>query len=269
MLTALLLSLALDPTEKDVAYASYPETKLDIFVPAGAPAGKAKRPGVLAIHGGGWVNGTKEGVVANLVAPWVEKGFVVANVEYRLAKAALGPAAVQDALAAAEWFRKNAAKYNVDPKRIVVTGSSAGGHLALMVAMANKSAGLGPTGKVAAVVNFWGITDVIEQTEGSGVRPYAIQWLPDSMPDRRDIARRVSPQVYVRKSLPPVFTVHSDADQTVPYDQGVTLVKMLRAVDVDAELYCLKGAAHGFPKDRVGEIYTQVFAFLARRGLMP
>src|SRR3954469_3923056 len=67
--------------ETNIAYDHYPQTVLDVFTP---PNGKAsKRCGVLMIHGGGWVNGTKESMVERWVLPWVDKGCVVANVEYR------------------------------------------------------------------------------------------------------------------------------------------------------------------------------------------
>ena len=67
---------------------------------------------------------------------------------------------------AAQWFRDNAAAYGVDPHKIIVTGESAGGHLALMAAFTPDSANLGPTGDIAAVINFCGITDVSEQIAG-------------------------------------------------------------------------------------------------------
>ena len=207
--------------EANIAYDSYPETKLDILKPKNATG---KRPGVLFIHGGGWVGGSKENVVANFCLPYVLKGFVVANVEYRLAKAALAPAAVTDVLKAAEWFQKNAEKYGVDPKKIIVSGDSAGGHLALMVGLAPKQANLGPPAKVAAVINFYGITDVMDVLEGQNMKAYAVGWIPDSMADRREVARRVSPQSWVRKKLPPTLTIHGGEDPTVPYEHGVTLV---------------------------------------------
>src|SRR5205809_5520546 len=119
--------------EANIPYDHYKETVLDILQPK-APS-KEKRPGVILIHGGGWVNGTKEQRVEYAALKYAQKGFVVANVEYRLAAVATAPAAVTDVLKAARWFQKNAKKYNVDSKRIAVTGDSAGGHLALMVAM--------------------------------------------------------------------------------------------------------------------------------------
>ena len=254
--------------DANVAYDTHKETVLDIFRPAQAGG---KRPGVLFIHGGGWTGGTKESVVQHFVLPFVQRGYVVANVEYRLAKTALAPAAVTDVLKAAEWFRKNAAKYGVDGKKIIVSGGSAGGHLSLMVGLAKKGAALGPTGNVAAVVNFYGITDVADLLEGVNERKYAVTWVPDSLADRREIARRVSPQSWVGKSEPAVLTLHGDADPTVPYDHGVTLTKMLRDAGNDAELISVPKGAHGdFMRNaQAPALWEQIFQFLAKRKLTP
>jgi len=255
--------------DADLSYDAHKETVVDVFRPAAS--GKGKLPGVLFIHGGGWTGGTKESVVPHFVVPFLQKGFVVANVEYRLAKTALAPAAVIDVLKAAEWFRKNADKYGVDAKRIVVSGGSAGGHLALMVGLTKKGAGLGQPAKVAAVVNFYGITDVGDLLEGANERKYAVTWIPDSLPERREVARRVSPQTWVGKNEPAVLTIHGDADPTVPYDHGVTLTKMLRDAGNDAELISVAGGQHGnFMRNaQAAGLWEQIFAFLAKRKLMP
>ena len=255
--------------EAGIAYDTHPETKLDILRPKTATG---KRPGILFIHGGGWVGGAKENVVANFCLPFLQKGFVVANVEYRLAKAALAPAAVSDVLKAAEWFQKNAGKYGVDPKNIIVSGDSAGGHLALMVGLTPGQAKLGAVAKVAAVVNFYGITDVGDVLEGANMRAYAVGWIPDSMTDRREMARRVSPQTWVRKKLPPTLTIHGGEDPAVPYEHGVTFVKMMRDVGNDAELYSVPKGKHGdFLKDPVEGpmVWSAIWEFLGRRGLIP
>src|SRR5206468_2381743 len=110
----------------NIRYGEYKETVLDVYQPkAGADQ---KRPGVIVIHGGGWVEGSKDDYGVRVCSRYVEKGFVCASVEYRLAKAAPAPAAVTDVLNAARWFDSNAKKYRVDTKRVVVTGGSAGGH---------------------------------------------------------------------------------------------------------------------------------------------
>jgi acetyl esterase/lipase len=272
LLLSLLLTASLAPAqipewatiEANIPYDQYKETVLDILQPK-APA-KGKRPGVIVIHGGGWTGGTKESQLQPICLRYVEKGFVVANVEYRLAKAALAPAAVTDALKAAEWFRKHAKKYNVDTKRIVVTGGSAGGHLALMVGMTPKSAKLGPPARVAAVVNFYGITDVADQLDGPNKRTYAVTWLPEQE-GRLKLAGRVSPMTYVRKGLPPILTLHGDADQTVPYEHGVKLTKALVDIGDQAEMITVPGGRHGFPKEKLDELYPNIFAFLKKSGV--
>jgi acetyl esterase/lipase len=252
--------------EKDIPYDRHPQTVLDVYLPQSTARG-AKRCGVLAIHGGGWVNGTKDSVVDRLVLPWLAKGCVVANVEYRLAKAAPAPAAVEDVLKAAEWFRKNAARWNVDDDRIVAVGTSAGGHLALMAGLTPKSARLGPTGNVAAVINFYGITDVEDQLGGENERKYAIMWVPPAE-GRMELARRVSPISYVRKDVPPVLTLHGTADQTVPYEHGVRITKMIRDAGGDAEMISVSEGRHGFPKEKMAELYVQIFEFLNKRGVL-
>lgn len=251
--------------DANIAYDTHKETVLDVFQPAEPAAGK--RPGVIVIHGGGWVGGTKEGQWDNFVRRYLERGFVVANVEYRLAKAATAPAAVEDSLKAANWFLQNASKYNVDKKRVVVTGGSAGGHLSLMVGMTPKSAKLGKPAKVAAVVNFYGITDVGDQLAGTNMRQYAVTWVPDS-PGRIALAHRVSPMTYVRRGLPPILTLHGDADQTVPYEHGVKLTRALNDAGVRTEMISVPQGRHGFPKEKMDELYKDIFAFLQRAGIM-
>lgn len=251
--------------DADISYDTHPETKLDVFQPAGSAAGK--RPAVLVIHGGGWVGGTKEGQWDNFVRRYLEKGFVVANVEYRLAKAAKAPAAVEDSLKAADWLIRNAGKYGIDTRRIVVTGGSAGGHLALMVGMTPKSAKLGKPARVAAVINFYGITDVADQLGGPNLRQYAVTWLPEQQ-GRIELARRVSPMTYVRRDVPAILTIHGDADQTVPYEHGVQLTKTLVQAGAKAEMVSVPQGKHGFPKEKMDELYPQIFAFLERQGVI-
>src|SRR6266852_7550847 len=96
--------------EANIPYDQYKETVLDILQPK--QPSKEKRPGVIIIHGGGWVNGTKEQRVEYAALKYAQNGFVVANVEYRLAAVATAPAAVTDVLKAAQWFHKNAKKYH-------------------------------------------------------------------------------------------------------------------------------------------------------------
>jgi acetyl esterase/lipase len=252
--------------EANIHYDRYPETVLDI-VQARAPA-LANRPGVIVIHGGGWVQGDKESMLAGYCMPFIEHGFVVANVEYRLAKTAPAPAAVIDVLKAARWFLDHAAEYKVDPKRIVATGASAGGHLALMIGMTPESAGLGPSTKVAAVIDFFGIADVADQIDGTNQREYATAWIPEQ-PDRLELARRISPVSYVRKGLPAILAIQGDADPVVPYVQSVRLTNALKIAGDDTELITVPEGKHGFTPDEMEKLWPQIFKWLKKRKVAP
>lgn len=251
--------------EANIPYDQYKETVLDILQPK-APS-KEKRPGMIVIHGGGWVAGTKDQRVQYACLKYVERGFVVANVEYRLAKIATAPAAVTDVLKAAQWFHKNAAKYHVDPRRIAVTGDSAGGHLALMVAMTPHSARLGPPAKVAAVVDFYGITDVADLLEGPNRKQYAVTWVPEQE-GRRELAKRISPMTYVRKDVPPILALHGDVDKTVPYEQSANLARELQSAGASARLITVSGQAHGFPQAVLDQQFEHIFEFLKEKGVL-
>ncbi len=253
--------------------ASNYECKLDVYARRGQPG---PVPTVVQIHGGGWVAGTKEGDVLNLL-PYLEMGFAVVNVEYRMARVALAPAAVEDCRLALRWVFKNAKAYGFDTGRIVVTGGSAGGHLALMTGMLDTTAGFdypkeweqtNPAMKVAAIVNWFGITDVKEILSGPDKQNYAASWI-GSQPDPEKLAERVSPLTYVRKGLPPIFTVHGDNDELVPYTQAVRLNKALEKADVPHKFITIPGGHHGgFTRDQMTMIYGAIRDFLKQAGVL-
>lgn len=248
--------------------ASNYEAKLDLYVTRtpGVP-----RPTLIYIHGGGWTGGTKEGSATGVPA-YLAMGMNVVNVEYRLARVAQAPAAVEDCRCALRWVIQHAKEYGFDVNHLVVSGDSAGGHLALTTGMLPASAGLdrqcpGPDDlKVAAIVNWYGISDVNELLDGPNMKSYAVTWL-GSAPDREQIAKRVSPLTYVRTGLPPVLTIHGDADPTVPYTQSVRLHKALTDKGVPNELMTIPGGKHGVACCNVAQrtdAYTKIREFLTR-----
>lgn len=244
------------------------EAKLDVYTPRGA----GPHPTLLHIHGGGWTGGSRESVILRAM-PFLEMGFAVVNVSYRLARIAEAPAAVEDCLCALRWVIRNAKEYAFDVNRIVVSGYSAGGHLALTTGMVPASAGLdrqcpGPEAlKVAAVVNWYGITDVADLLEGANVRAYAVQWL-GSRADRVEAARRMSPLTYVRRDLPPILTIHGDADPTVPYTHATRLHAALQKAGATTELVTVPKGLHGnFPAPEQIRAVDAMRAFLAKHGI--
>jgi acetyl esterase/lipase len=246
------------------------EAKLDLYLPREATK---PNPTLIYIHGGGWTGGSKEGSVLTFM-DYLEKGWSVVNVEYRLARVSLAPAAVEDCLCALRWVMHNAGTYNFDTNNLVVTGNSAGGHLAMTTGMLPASAGLdrecpGPEQlKVSAIVNWYGITDVEDLLDGPNMKTYAVTWL-SSMENRRDIARRVSPIHYVRSGLPPIITIHGDADPTVPYAHAVRLHEALEKAGVANALVTIPGGRHGgFNREQTLRAYSEIEKFLAVHNLM-
>jgi acetyl esterase/lipase len=246
------------------------EAKLDVY----RPATPGPHPTLLHIHGGGWTGGSREGVVLRTL-PYLQMGFAVVNVSYRLARVAPAPAAVEDCLCALKWIAENAKEYGFDVSRIAVTGYSAGGHLALTTGMIPESAGLdrqcpgAPLPKVAAIVNWYGITDVNDLLAGANRRVYAVTWL-GSLENREAVARRVSPLTYVRKDLPAILTIHGDADPVVPYTHGTRLQASLQNAGVANELVTIPKGLHGnFPRADQLRAMQATRAFLVKHGLLP
>ncbi len=258
------------------------DLKLDVYRPRGTTG---PNPTLVYFHGGGWTNGTKEGSALSLL-PYLEMGWTVVNVEYRLADAAHAPAAVEDCRCALRWVYRNAERYGFDLDAIVVSGNSAGGHLALTTGMLTESAGLdhqcpgdrqrawstGVTStaelKVAAIINWYGITDVVGLIGNPGSSgSFTEAWL-GSASDRRDIARRVSPINYVRPELPAILTIHGDSDPIVPYSQGVRLHQALQEAGVTNQLLTVEGGGHGgFSTTQMQGIFRTIREFLQQQNL--
>jgi dipeptidyl aminopeptidase/acylaminoacyl peptidase len=99
------------------------------------------------------------------------------------------------------------------------------------------------------------------------MKTYAVQWM-GSMPNRVEIAKRVSPLTYVRAGLPPVISIQGDQDPTVPYDHSVRLQDALKKAAVDGELITIPGGKHGgFTRAENQRAYAAIKAFLAKHGL--
>ncbi len=243
------------------------EMKLDVY----RPKVKAPKPlpTLIFIHGGGWRAGTKESYSLR-VLPWLEKGWNVVNVEYRVTSMGRAPAAVEDCRCALRWIIENSEKYSFDKTRIVVSGQSAGGHLALMTGMATKETAFDPNCQgaetdVAAIINWFGITDVGDLLEGKNKTEFASNWIGKDRFDQLDLIKLVSPLTYVREGLPPIITIHGDADPLVPYLHAVRLHEALDKANVPNQLFTVKKGDHGdfSAKDSIAA-YDAIFKFLKK-----
>jgi acetyl esterase/lipase len=159
---------------------------LDVYqVPSAKPT-----PVVIQLHGGGWIRGDRPSGSGSFGA-FFAAGMSVVAVQYRNAIDAPAPAAIEDVRCAMSWIKKNAARYNFDPNRVIAWGGSAGGHLALMAGYAPAS--FNPSGctdqpKVVAVIDMYGASDVAESLTFRGSMDFTHQWLGLDLPLPRDPA---------------------------------------------------------------------------------
>lgn len=262
------------------ATANNTELKLDLYLPRDR---SVPLPTLILFHGGGWVAGMKERNVFWLL-PYLSMGWAVINVEYRIAQNSLAPAAVEDCRCALRWATDNAGRYNLDASKFVLTGTSAGGHLALITGMlpalnvfdrqcpTNDSTrwakGTEPETKVAAIVNWFGITEVADLLDGPHAKHYAIEWF-GSMSNRLELARQVSPLNYVRAGLPPIITIHGDQDNIVPYHHAVQLHAALDKAGVPNQLVTIRGGKHGgFNRQDFVNSFATIREFLRKNSVL-
>lgn len=249
------------------------DLRLNVFTPGPETV---VRPTMLFIHGGGWVHYTKDNMLFKAL-PYLAHGMDVVEVDYRQANQGRAPAAVEDCRCALHWVFKHSAEYGFDRKRIVVGGFSAGGHLALMTGMLDESAGFDdgcaytigqdPV-SVAAIVDFFGPTDVSEFLKSPHVKPWAFEWMA-GVPDRMELAKRVSPLTYVRAGLPPIIMVHGTADGSVPYEQSERLHEALDKAGAQNELVAIPNGGHGaYPDTEKIRAQNEVFKFLIQHGVL-
>ncbi|MBI5689689.1 MAG: alpha/beta hydrolase [Verrucomicrobia bacterium] len=255
----------------DVAYLADDRVeKLDLYLPA-PPAAGVKSPALVWIHGGGWMGGTKnEARAKNICTTLANAGYVAVSIDYRLGAGAW-PTNLHDCKNAVRFLRANAGKYRLDPERIAVAGGSAGGHLALMVALTGGLAELEPVGAatpypgvssaVRCGVNFYGITDVPAwRVKPKAGEPAPANLLRDSTAKVYGVAsleapvlRLASPITHVKASSVPLLTLHGRSDETVELAQAETLDRVAKERGARHELIVLDGIGHTFDLERWGK----------------
>lgn len=245
--------------ELDIPYADTGNRRhrLDIYLPKNRKSDKL--PVIVFFHGGGWFEGDKSEGVGRLMPFLCTGQYAGVSVAYRLSGEVQWPEQIYDCKAAIRWVRANAAKYGLDADRIGVWGMSAGGHLALMLGVSGDvpelEGDLGPheneNSKVAAVVNFFGVSELlaiigqpseIDRARLDAPEAMLIGGLLEESPEK---AKAASPITYVTSNDPPVLTVHGTQDPIVPYDQAVRFDAALRKAGVPSYFVTIRGGGHG------------------------
>lgn len=222
----------------DLSYAANanPRQMLDLYLPA-ARAAEGRLPVIVFIHGGGWVGGSKEAGRVTLLR-FVEDGaYAGVSVGYRLAGEAPWPAPIHDCKAAIRWIRAHADQYGLDPGRIGVVGSSAGGTLATLLGLTDRvrelegtvGPHLGESSRVTCVHNRFGRLNFLAEPESARSAPAQAKALAGRLQtlfggpleDRVDVARRASAINYITPETPPILTTHGTRDTVVPFAQAL------------------------------------------------
>jgi acetyl esterase/lipase len=255
-------------TYLDVEYVpgGHERQKLDIYLPEKKYSKPV--PVIVWVHGGAWQAGNKKNCRSRV---FLKSGFAAVSINYRLSQHAIFPAQIEDCKAAIRYLRANAKKYNIDPERIGVWGSSAGGHLAAMLGTTSdiKDFDTGPnvdvSSSVQAVCDFFGPTDFTKMNDFESSMNHDAANSPESLlvggaiQENKDACKRVNPITYVSRDDPPFLIVHGDKDPLVPHNQSELLYDALKKANVDVKFHTVKGGGHGFRDAQVNRMVWEFF----------
>jgi acetyl esterase/lipase len=237
---------------------------MDLSLDIQMPERRAKRPLVVYVTGGGFIQAPKEAAL-NLRTYVAEAGFVVASIQYRTVRdGANFRDGIADVKSAVRYLRANAAKYGIDPAKVAVWGESAGGYLAAMVGVTNgiKAFDVGndldQSSDVQAVVNKFGASDTsklaadfdthAQQADNAKDNPIAqyIGMTRDThVLDTAIAAAAANPLSYIKASAPPFLSFHGSQDRLISPSQTLILHNALIAAGATSTRYVLDGAGHG------------------------
>ena len=275
---SLLIPLPRHPQVERVRNLTYSEgpgyrLRLDVYRHRDHPTGC---PALLQVHGGGWVLGSKNEQGLPLMLHLASQGWVCVSADYRLSPRATFPDPLVDLKHAVRWIRQDGPVYGVDPDFLVVTGGSAGGHLAALVALTANEPAYQPgfenvDTSVRACVAFYGVYDF---TDRHGLWPHGglakllrQRVRKEALEEAREAYEQASPMSRVGTHAPPFFVIHGDRDTMVPVEEARRFFALLREVIPGKVAYAeIPGAQHAFeifPSVRTVFVVQGVERFLA------
>jgi acetyl esterase/lipase len=248
---------------------------LDVYRGLGCTAGE-RRPVLFQIHGGGWIIGDKKEQALPLMNHMARNGWVCVTANYRLSPAATFPDHLVDCKRALRWIREHVAEYGGDPDFVVVTGGSAGGHLAALVALTPNDPEYQPgfedvDTQIRGCVPFYGVYDFVNRNatyRHTGLLEVLEQRVMKcSQKESPEAWERASPITRVNEDAPPCFLVHGASDTLVPVAEARHFARALasktRAPVAYAELAGAQHAFEIFPSVRTLHTVNAVHRFLA------
>jgi acetyl esterase/lipase len=251
----------------DISYGPQPYEVLDQCLPVGGPK---PRPGIIMIHGGGWVGGDKSHY-EQLCMNYAAQGYVAATINYRLAPQYQWPDQIGDVQLAVRYLRVNASSLDLDPTRICALGDSAGAHLALLLDelqtihsadVASLYSHTSPT--VQCVVDQFGPTDLSELYEENPSVQQNIYDLLDYQVPPAPIYSDASPIDNIDAKMGPALIIQGTQDQTVLPDQSQGLYQALQNDGISAQYISYDGGHEysGLTLSQIDAIMAQINNFL-------
>lgn len=246
----------------DIGYtAGGRRARLDIYRPRG---GKVEgqdlknAPVLVQVHGGGWMIGNKEQQGQLLMNRMSSHGWVCVALNYRLAPKHPFPAQIIDTKKALAWVKEHIASYGGDPSYVVITGGSAGGHLAALAALTPGDSAYQPgfedaDTSVSACVPFYGVYDMAGATGDPAAIAMRDGFLAPMIfkekADDEHIAdfEHASPLLQISADAPDFFVLHGERDTLVSVKQARAFVEKLREMSRASVTYAeLPGTQHAF-----------------------
>lgn len=220
---------------QDIAYddskdADSARNKLDLYL----PKGQKGYPTIVYVHGGGWTRGDRKGA-ARLGQTFAQLGIGVAAVGYRLSPQVQHPAHVQDVAKAFAWVKANIAKHGGKPDQLYISGHSAGGHLAALLA----------TDESYLRADKLSLSDIKGAIPISGVYQIRPGRLKAVFGDDAEGCKQASPLTHVKANLPPFLILYGEKESPAMGKMASDLAEALKTAKVEAASVEVKDRDHG------------------------
>jgi acetyl esterase/lipase len=244
--------------------------KLDVYRQRSGPAGC---PVIIQIHGSGWTVSNKDQQGKPIMLHMASRGWVCIAPNYRLSPKATWPEHLIDVKRVVAWVKEHGAEYDGDPNFILVTGGSAGGHLAALLGVTPNDPRFQPgfedaDTRVQAAVPIYGLYDFTDTSTGLArevARFFALAVAKRRPSQSGDVLRDASPITYVSSDDPPFFVIHGEHDTLAPVQPARAFVERLREVSGEPVAYAeLPGTQHAFdvfPSIRTAHVVRAIERF--------
>lgn len=240
-------------------YGSEPKQNLDVYLPAGRT--QADTPLLIYIHGGGWIDGDKsEFLQVKTILESEFPGYAFVSLNYRLYDFATGRNGIsdqeKDIINAFNYIESQLSAWNISDN-FVISGASAGGHLALLHAYKNN------TSDLKAAVVFFPPTDLIELFPFNNFTSLGLTALLGGTPSTARAAYLASsPVSHVDPKDVPTIFFHGNLDTVVPISQSQLLEQTLKNAGVRHQFTLVEGQGHGFTPQTNITLLKEAKAFI-------